>query len=133
LITFFLFIIGFVFLFVGADILVKGASAIAHKLGVSDLIIGLTLVAFGTSAPELIVKIFASIQGSTEIAVGNVLGSNLINIAVILGLSTLIFPLKVSSTTVVKDIPICIGSVLLFIILAYDTIFIHLPAIYLIE
>jgi len=117
-----LFIVGFIFLIKGADFLVDGASAIAKKLKVSDLIIGLTVVAFGTSAPELIVNIFASIQGKTQIAIGNVLGSNIINIFVILGISSIIFPLIVKKDTVWKEIPFCLFVTILFGILANDNL-----------
>jgi cation:H+ antiporter len=118
-----LFIIGFLFLVKGADFLVDGASAIAKKLNVSDLIIGLTLVAFGTSAPELIVNIFASINGNTQIAIGNVVGSNIINILVILGISSIIYPLLVTKDTVWKEIPFCLFVTVLFGFLANDTLF----------
>jgi len=117
-----LFVIGFIFLIKGADFLVDGASAIAKKLKVSDLIIGLTIVAFGTSAPELIVNIFASAQGNTQIAIGNILGSNIINIFVILGISSIIFPLLVTKGTVWKEIPFCLFATILFGILANDNL-----------
>lgn len=100
-----LFLLGFVFLIKGADFLVKGASAIARRFNISDLVIGLTVVAFGTSTPELFVNILASAQGNTDIAIGNVLGSNIANVFLILGVSALIFPLSVSKGTVWKEIP----------------------------
>jgi cation:H+ antiporter len=103
-----LFIIGFVFLIKGADFLVDGASAIAKRLKVSDLIIGLTIVAFGTSAPELVVNIFASTQGHTDLAIGNILGSNIANILLILGIAAIIFPLDVKRNTVWREIPMCL-------------------------
>jgi len=81
-----LLIVGFILLIKGADFLVSGASSIARRFNVSDLVIGLTIVAFGTSTPELFVNIFASIKGNTDIAIGNVLGSNIANIFLILGL-----------------------------------------------
>ncbi|KYK21773.1 sodium:proton exchanger [Thermoplasmatales archaeon SG8-52-4] len=117
-----LFFIGFIFLIKGADFLVDGASTIAKKLRVSDLIIGLTVVAFGTSAPELIVNIFASIQGNTQIAIGNVLGSNIINIFVILGVSSIIFPLIVKKDTIWKEIPFCLFAAVLLGVLANDNL-----------
>ena len=104
-ITYLLLIVGFVFLIKGADFLVDGASSIARRYNVSDLVIGLTVVAFGTSTPELFVNIVASIKGSTDIAVGNVLGSNICNILLILGVSAVIYPLSVSKGTVWKEIP----------------------------
>ena len=123
MITIILLVIGFVFLIKGADFLVEGASAIAKKLRVSDLIIGLTIVAFGTSAPELVINIFTSIQGNSQIAIGNILGSNIINILVILGISAIIFPLLVTRGTVWKEIPFCLFVTLLLGVLANDSIF----------
>ncbi len=120
MLTYFLFILGFVLLIKGADLLVDGASSIAKKLNVSDLVIGLTVVAFGTSTPELFVNVFASIQGNTEIAIGNILGSNIANILLILGISAIIFPLAVQSTTVWKEIPFSLLAALVMGILAND-------------
>lgn len=120
MLTIILFVIGFVFLIKGADFLVDGASAIAKKLMVSDLIIGLTIVAFGTSAPELIVNIFASVQGNNQIAIGNVLGSNIINIFVILGISSVFLPLFVQKDTVWKEIPFCLMVAVLLAFLVND-------------
>jgi len=98
-------LLGLVALIKGADFLVDGASALARRLRVSDLVIGLTVVAFGTSTPELFVNLFASFKGSTDIAIGNVIGSNIANILLILGISSLIYPLSVSRGTVWKEIP----------------------------
>jgi cation:H+ antiporter len=95
-----LLIIGFVLLIKGASFLVDGASSLGRRLNVSDLVIGLTVVAFGTSAPELFVNIFASFKGNTDIAIGNILGSNIVNIFLILGISAVIFPLAVSKGTI---------------------------------
>jgi len=92
--------IGFVLLIKGADYLVDGASAIAKKLNVSNLVIGLTVVSFGTSAPELVVNVLASVRGSADIAVGNVLGSNIANVFLILGVASVIYPLSVNRGTV---------------------------------
>jgi cation:H+ antiporter len=97
---------GFVLLIEGADFLVNGASSIARRLHVSDLVIGLTIVAFGTSTPELFVNIFASFKGNTDIAIGNVLGSNIANIFLILGVSAVIYPLTGTKGTVWKEIPV---------------------------
>src|SRR3989344_3611533 len=91
LLTYILLPIGFVFLVKGANLLVDGASSVAKRFGVSALVIGLTIVAFGTSTPELVVNIFASINGNTDIAIGNILGSNIANILLILGISA-VFP-----------------------------------------
>lgn len=96
IITAILFVLGFLILIKGADYLVDGSSSIASKYNISNLIIGLTIVSFGTSAPELIINILASFSGSSDIAVGNVLGSNIANIFLILGITALIsnLPLK---------------------------------------
>ncbi len=125
MLTYFLFFIGFIILIKGADLLVNGASSIAKKLKVSDLVIGLTIVAFGTSAPELFVNVSASIQGNSEIAIGNIIGSNIANILLILGVSALIFPLAVQSTTVWKEIPFSLLAALILGILANDYLIDH--------
>ena len=105
-----LFIIGFIILIKGADLFVEGACSIARIFKISDLVIGLTLVAFGTSAPELFVNIIASIQGNTDIAIANVVGSNISNIFLILGISAIIYPLTVAKCTVWREIPIVCPS-----------------------
>jgi cation:H+ antiporter len=120
MVIYILFILGFVFLIKGADFLVDGASSIARRLKISDLVIGLTVVAFGTSMPELFVNIIASIQGNTDIAIGNVLGSNICNIFLILGISSLIYPLSVTKGTVWKEIPLSLLAAFLLGILAND-------------
>jgi len=108
------------FLIKGADLLVDGSSAIAKKLKISDIAIGLTIVAFGTSAPELIVNVFASSSGNTEIAIGNILGSNIANILLILGISAVIYPIAAQKNTVLKEIPFSLLSVILLAIMAND-------------
>lgn len=95
ILTIALFILGFVFLIKGADMLVSGASSTAKRFNISDMVIGLTIVAFGTSAPELVVNISSSLKGLSGITIGNVLGSNIANILLILGASALLYPLKV--------------------------------------
>lgn len=115
-----LLILGFVLVIKGADSLVTGGSSLAKKLHVSDLAIGLTVVAFGTSLPELSVNIAASLKGSSEIAITNVLGSNVANIFLILGISSLIFPLTVTKGTVWKEIPLSFLAVMVMGILAAD-------------
>lgn len=105
MLTYLLFAAGFVFLIKGADFLVDGASSLAKKFKVSGLVIGLTIVAFGTSMPELIVNILASARGNTEIAIGNILGSNISNILLILGVSAVIFPLTVKKIRPGKKFP----------------------------
>ncbi len=111
-------VIGFALLVWGADKFVEGSSALARKLGVSPLLIGLTIVAFGTSAPELAVSLTAALKGANEIAVGNVLGSNIFNLLMVAGLSAAVSPLKVNNTLLNRDWPISIGvSVLLLAML----------------
>ncbi len=105
LLPYILLLTGFALLIKGADLLVDGASAISRRFGISDLVIGLTVVAFGTSTPELFVNIAASFKGSTGIAIGNVLGSNIANILLVLGLAALIRPLRVTRGTVWREIP----------------------------
>lgn len=113
-------IIGFVLLIKGADLLVDGASSIARRFKVSDLVIGLTVVAFGTSSPELVVNIMASARGNTDIAIGNILGSNIANTFLILGVSAVIYPLTVSRGTVWKEIPFSLLAAVLLGLLAND-------------
>lgn len=122
MLTYILFAVGFVFLIKGADFLVDGAASVARKLNVSDLVIGLTVVAFGTSTPELFVNVIASYKGNTEIAVGNVLGSNIANVFLILGLSAVIYPLAVTRGTVWKEIPFSLLAVVVLLFAANDRI-----------
>lgn len=98
--------VGFLFLIKGADFFVDGSASIAKKLRVPDIIIGLTVVAMGTSMPELVVSVTSAIGGSSDIAIGNVVGSNILNILVILGLSAVIVPLCVDSSMFKRDIPV---------------------------
>jgi cation:H+ antiporter len=102
-------LIGFVLLYFGAEWLVKGSSSLARSLGVTPIVIGLTVVAFGTSAPELVVSLISSIQGKSMIAVGNVVGSNICNIALVLGLSAIFNPIKCDPSVVRRDIPIMLA------------------------
>jgi cation:H+ antiporter len=118
--TYLLFIAGFVLLIKGASFLVDGASAMARRLNVSDLVIGLTVVAFGTSTPELFVNVIASAKGNTGIAIGNVLGSNIANILLILGVSSVIHPLEVTKGTVWKEIPFSLLAALVLGVMAND-------------
>jgi len=120
MLTYILFIIGFVLLIKGADLLVDGASSIAKKLKISAIVIGLTIVAFGTSAPELIVNIMASASGNTDIAIGNILGSNIANILLILGISAIIYPLATKRNTVWKEIPLSLLAAIIVGVMAND-------------
>lgn len=117
-----LFIAGLALLIKGADWLVGGSSSIAKRFGISNLAIGLTVVAFGTSAPELVVSMLASVSGASDIAIGNILGSNIANILLILGISAIIFPLAVTKGTVWKEIPLSLLAVLVLAALANDAL-----------
>ena len=112
-----LFILGLTFLIIGAEILVRGASQIAASVGISPLVIGLTVVAFGTSSPELAVSLKSGLSGQANIAMGNVVGSNIFNVLFILGISALIIPLRVSKQLIRLDVPLMVvisAAVLLF-------------------
>ena len=118
-----LIIAGFAALIFGANWLVDGASALAKKYNVSDLIIGLTIVSFGTSAPELVVNSLASYNGYSDIILGNILGSNNFNLFVTLGIAGLIYPMRVQSSTIWKEIPISFFAALLFLMMANNFFF----------
>ncbi len=108
--------LGLLFLVIGGDLLVKGASKLALKLGVAPVVVGLTVVAFGTSAPELAVSLKAAFAGNADIAVANIVGSNIFNILFILGVSSLIAPLLIHAQIIKREVPIMIGaSVLLYL------------------
>jgi cation:H+ antiporter len=115
-----LLVVGLAVLTVGAEALVRGASRIAARLGIPSLIIGLTVVAFGTSAPELAVSIGAAFSGQADIALGNVVGSNIFNVLFILGLSALIVPLAIASQLIRTDVPLMIGASVLVLLFALD-------------
>lgn len=114
---------GFILLVWGADRLVAGASALARNLGVSPLIIGLTIVAFGTSAPELVVSGVAAARGNPGLAVGNAIGSNIANIGLILGITAIIYPLKVESETLKREYPLLMLIMIASFIMAADLIY----------
>jgi cation:H+ antiporter len=120
---YFLFILGFIILIYGADLLVNGASAIGAKLHIPDTVIGLTIVALGTSLPEVVINVFATARGDTSLAISNVLGSNLMNILVIVGIASVITPLGISKSTTFRDIPVNLFSVILLAFLVNDTFF----------
>ena len=113
LLDFLLLALGFLFLVKGADWFVEGSSGIADKFGIPQLVIGLTIVAMGTSAPEAAVSITASLKGTADIAVGNVVGSNILNILIILGISSVITSIAVAKTTIRYEIPIMLLSTFL--------------------
>lgn len=113
-----LILVGFIALILGANWLVDGASALAKKYNVSDLIIGLTIVSFGTSAPELVVNSVASFNGYSDIILGNILGSNNFNLFITLGIAGLIYPMWVNRSTVLKEIPISLIAAIVLLLLA---------------
>lgn len=116
MLSFIMLVFGFVLLVWGADKFVAGASALARRLGVSPLLVGLTIVAFGTSAPELAVSLTAALQGANEIAVGNVVGSNIFNLLVVAGLSAVVCPLVMDRTLLRRDWPLSVGAAILLLI-----------------
>lgn len=120
LISILLVILGFASLIYGANWLVGGASSLAKKYNVSDLAIGLTIVAFGTSAPELVVNLIASIDGYSDIVFGNIIGSNNFNLFIILGIAGLIYPITVQSSTAWKEIPISLVAAFILLLFAND-------------
>lgn len=111
-----LIIIGFILLIKGADFLVDGASAIAKKFHIPEIIIGLTIVSIGTSMPELFVSTTSSINGSSDMSIGNIIGSNICNLLLILGLSTVIRPIKFQRETRIIEIPMCLAITIIFAI-----------------
>lgn len=117
----FLSLIGFVMLYYGAEWLVKGASALARRLGVTPIVIGLTVVAFGTSAPELVVSLISSIEGKSMIAVGNVVGSNICNIALVLGIAGTFQPITGHRSLIRRDIPLMLGISAYLLLLSWDS------------
>lgn len=115
-----LFTAGLVAMYFGAEALVRGAARLARSLGIGPLIVGLTVVAFGTSAPELIVSALAAGRGQSGVALGNVLGSNICNIGLILGLSAVVSPIRAEMRLIRRETPLMIAVALVFIILALD-------------
>ena len=113
-------IFGSAMLFYGADFMVRGGSQVAKRFGLSPIVIGLTVVAFGTSLPELVVSIAAAVEGSSPIAIGNVVGSNIANVGLVLGLSSLILPLKINLGQIKKDLIIYLAVCLLFTTFCVD-------------
>lgn len=114
-----LLIIGFAMLIKGADLFVDGAAGVADRFGIPQIIIGLTIVAFGTSAPEAAVSITSALKGSAELAVGNVLGSNILNVLIILGLTAVIRPIKMQAQTYKYELPFVMFSTVLVAVLGY--------------
>ena len=121
--AFVLLIIGFVLLVKGADVFVDGSSSIAKFFKIPSIIIGLTIVAFGTSAPEAAVSIIAGINGSNGIAVGNVIGSNMFNLLMVIGISAVIKPIVIQRQIVTKDFPYMLLATLALAVMSYDVLF----------
>ncbi|MBW1775839.1 MAG: calcium/sodium antiporter [Deltaproteobacteria bacterium] len=113
--------VGFVMLYFGAEWLVKGSSSLARSLGVTPIVIGLTVVAFGTSAPELVVSVISSIKGNSMIAVGNVVGSNICNIALVLGMAAVFQPITCDRSVIKRDIPIMLGISIYLLVLSLNS------------
>ncbi len=114
-------LVGFVLLYFGAEWLVKGSSSFARSLGITPVVIGLTVVAFGTSAPELAVSVYSSIVAKSMIAVGNVIGSNICNIALVLGLAAVFQPIKSDPSVIRRDIPIMLGISVYLLVLSLNS------------
>ncbi len=115
-----LFLLGLVILYYGAEWLVKGASALALRLGIRPLVVGLTVVALGTSMPEFVVNFFAAFTNADDLALGNIVGSNIANIGLILGVSALVMPLSVAKSTLRREYPILLGVMTLFYLISLD-------------
>ncbi len=113
-------LVGLVLLGFGAEGLVRGSSSIALRLGVKPLVIGLTIVAFGTGSPEMIVSLRAALGGSSDLALGNIVGSNIANIALILGVAALVRPLRVRSALLLREMPVMIGVTLVLVAMIHD-------------
>jgi len=121
--TFVLFVIGFVLLIFGASWLVEGSLRLARRIGISELAIGLTVVSIGTSVPELVVNVVASLHGSADLAIGNILGSNVANVLLILGVAGAIRALPIHDRTILSEVPICLAATLLVGFLANAALF----------
>lgn len=126
-----LFVVGFVILIKGADMLVTGSTSIAKRYKISDMVVGLTIVSIGTSLPELIVNILSSMQGESELAIGNVFGSNVANLLLILGVTALICPLPLKRNTILTEIPFSLIATLLVGFLANAALFDNRKELYI--
>lgn len=124
-----IFLLGLVVLIVGADLLVRGATALAVRFGVSTLVVGLTVVSFGTSLPEMLVTLVAGLRGSSDLAIANVLGSNIANLLLVLGVAALVRPLPVRESTVLSEIPFSLTAALLVGFLANAAPFSEKPTL----
>ena len=115
-----LLIAGLLLILWGANALTDGAASVAKKLNISNLVIGLTIVAFGTSAPEFVISFLSSLSGSAELAIGNVVGSNLFNTLMIVGCTAIVAPIPIGKGTLAKEIPLCVLSALMLLVCAND-------------
>ena len=120
MITYILSFVGIILLIKGANLLVDGSSSLAKKLGVSPLIVGLTIVAFGTSMPELVVSLLSTIKGTPQVVLGNIIGSNIANILLILGVTSIIWPIQIKRSVIRREIPFSILAALVLIIATND-------------
>ncbi|MEQ8580570.1 MAG: calcium/sodium antiporter [Marinoscillum sp.] len=127
--VYFLFLIGFVLLIKGADFLVEGASSLAKRNNIPELVIGLTIVSFGTSMPELIVNLLASFDGSSELAIGNILGSNIANVLLILGVAAMIRPLTIHKSIYFTEVPISLFATVMVGFLANANLFVDVKGL----
>lgn len=118
-----LLIVGLILILIGANYLIDGASAVAKRWGLSEFVIGMTIVGIGTSAPEMVVSFISAIKGNADIAVGNIVGSNIFNNLMILGVSAIIYPLSLTGNNLKKDIPFCLLAVITFIFATSDIFF----------
>jgi K+-dependent Na+/Ca+ exchanger family protein len=118
-----LFILGIVLIIVGANYLTEGASVLARRFGVSPLVVGLTIVAFGTSSPELVVSLVSALRGNSDIAIGNVVGSNIFNVLVIGGITALVAPITITRSTIRREMPLMLLACLVLSVMALDRIF----------
>lgn len=123
------FVVGLIALAAGAEVMVRGAAQVASRLGISPILIGLTVVSIGTSLPELAVGVTAAAEGSGELAVGNIAGTNVVNLMFILGLSALILPLAIEARTLRFDLPVMAGAALLLWALAADGVLSRLDGV----
>ncbi|MBN2272835.1 MAG: calcium/sodium antiporter [Bacteroidales bacterium] len=118
----FLIILGFALIIKGADFLVKGASSLARRYNVSELIIGLTIVSIGTSAPEMVVNLIASVKGYNDVVLGNIIGSNNYNLYIILGISAILYPVTIHRSMILKEIPYTLVAAFAVLLLANDVL-----------
>lgn len=116
------FVVGLVLILKGVDWLTDGASAVARRFNISTLVIGLTIVAFGTSAPELVISLLSAVSGKTEMALGNVVGSNIFNAFAIMGITAMVSPVKVSGNNLRYDVPLCILASVVVFVMANDSL-----------